>query len=62
MIIKQPPRGFLSKMFSENMQQFTGEHPCRSVISIKLQSNFIKHLRVVASDDTTKAYDEISDK
>ena len=24
------------------MQQITGEHPCRSVISIKLQSNFIE--------------------
>ena len=39
---KQPLRGVLKKRCSENMQQFMGEYPCRSVISIKLQSNFIE--------------------
>ena len=39
---KQPSRGVLRKRCSENMQQITGEHPCWSVISIKLQSNFIE--------------------
>ena len=34
---KQPHEGVL-KIYSK----FTGEHPCRSVISIKLQSNFIE--------------------
>ena len=37
---------FLEKRCSENVQPwcsiFTGEHPCRSVISIKLQSSFIE--------------------
>ena len=37
---KQPPRGVLRKRCSEICSKFTGEHPCRSVISIKLQSNF----------------------
>ena len=41
-IQKQPPRGVLRKTCFENMQQFTGEHPCRSVISIKLLCNFIE--------------------
>ena len=36
---KQSPRGVPRKRCSENMQQFTGEHPCRSAISIKLQSH-----------------------
>ena len=39
-IQKQPSRGVLRKRNSENMQQIYREHPCRSVISIKLQSNF----------------------
>ena len=39
---KQPTRKVLRKMCSENMQQFTGENQCRSVISIKLQSSFIE--------------------
>ena len=29
-------RGVLKKKCAEDMQQFTGEHPCRSAISIKL--------------------------
>ena len=28
--------------FLNKRSKFTGEHPCRSVISIKLQSNFIE--------------------
>ena len=35
---KQPFRGVPRKGCSENIQQITGEHPGRSVISIKLQS------------------------
>ena len=32
---------FLRKGVLEICSKFTGEHPCRSAISIKLQSNFI---------------------
>ena len=32
---KQPSRRVPIKSCSKNMQQFTEEHPCRSVISIK---------------------------
>ena len=39
---KQPSRGVLKKKwYSENMQQIYSEHPCRSVISIKMLCNFI---------------------
>ena len=37
---KQPSRGVLSKRCSENMLNFTGEHPCQNVISIKLRRVF----------------------
>ena len=40
--LKQLSRGVLSKSCSENMLKFTGEHSCRSVISIKLLCNFIE--------------------
>ena len=43
LIQKQPSRGVLKKRCSENMQQICREHPCRSVILIKLQSNFIEN-------------------
>ena len=33
---------FLGKGVLKIYSKFTGEHPCRSVISIKLQSNFIE--------------------
>ena len=36
------PKVFLVKGLLKNCSKFTGEHPCRSVISIKLQSNFIE--------------------
>ena len=39
---KQPSRGVLIKRCSKICSKFTGEHPCQSVISIKLQSNFIE--------------------
>ena len=39
---KQPPWGVPTKSCSENMHQIKGEHPCQSVILIKLQSNFIE--------------------
>ena len=39
--LKQPARIVPRKMCSENMQQLTGEHPCRSLISIKFQSSKI---------------------
>ena len=40
--LKQPSRGVPRKRCSENCSKFTGEHPSWSVISIKLQSNFIE--------------------
>ena len=36
------PEVFLGKVVLKICSKFTGEHPCRSVISIKLQSNFIE--------------------
>ena len=36
------PEVFLGKWVLEMCSKFTGEHPCRSAISIKLQSNFLK--------------------
>ena len=36
------PEVFLVKRTLKICNKFTGEHPCRSVISIKLQSNFIE--------------------
>ena len=33
---------FLGKGVLKICNKFTGEHPCRSVVSIKLQSNFVK--------------------
>ena len=39
---KQPSRGFLKKAVIKIFRKFTGEHPCRSVISIKLLSNFFE--------------------
>ena len=37
-----PPEMFLGKGVLKICSKFTGEHPCRSAISIKLQSTFIK--------------------
>ena len=37
-----PPEGFLGKDILKIWSKFTGEHPCRSVISIKLLCNFIE--------------------
>ena len=39
---KQPPRGVPRKGVLKICSKFTGEHPCRSVISIKLLCNFIE--------------------
>ena len=39
MLQKQPPRGVLGKDVLKICSKFTGEHPCRSMISIKLQSS-----------------------
>ena len=36
------PEVFLVKCVLKICSKFTGKHPCRSVISIKLQSNFIE--------------------
>ena len=36
------PEVFLGKGVLEICSRFKGEHPCRSVISIKLQGNFIE--------------------
>ena len=38
------PELFLGKGVLEIRNKFTGEDPCQSVISIKLQSNFTKQL------------------
>ena len=35
------PEGFLGKGVLKICSKFTGEHPCRSAISIKLRRNFI---------------------
>ena len=37
------PEVFLRKGVLEICSKFTGEHPCQSVILIKLQNNFIDH-------------------
>ena len=37
-----PPRVFLRKGVLKVCSKFTGEYPCPSVISLKLQSNFTK--------------------
>ena len=37
-----PSEVFLRKGVLEICSKFTGEYPCRSVITIKLQSNFIE--------------------
>ena len=39
---KQPSRGVLGKGIRKIHSKLTGEHSCRTVISIKLQSNFIE--------------------
>ena len=43
-IQKQPSRGVLRKKCSENIicSKFTGEYPCRSVVSIKSLCNFFQ--------------------
>ena len=38
-IQKQRPRGFLRKGVLKTCSKFTGEHPCRSAIAIKLLSD-----------------------
>ena len=44
------PEVFLGKDILEICSKFTGEHPCRSIISIKLLSTFFwEHLWVAAS-------------
>ena len=37
-----PPEVFFGKIVRKICNRFTGEHPCRSVIQINLQSNLIK--------------------
>ena len=41
-IRSSPSEVFLGKRVLKICTKFTGEHPCRSVISIKLQNNFIE--------------------
>ena len=41
-IRSSPPEVFLGKGVLKICSKFTGEHPCRSVISRKLQSSFIE--------------------
>ena len=40
--ISSHPQVFLRKGVLKICSKFTGEHPCRSAISIKLESNFIE--------------------
>ena len=40
--LMEPSRGVLRKSILKICCKFTVEHPCRSVISIKLQRNFLK--------------------
>ena len=40
--ISSHPNVFLEKAIPKTCSKFTGEHLCQSVISIKLQSNFIE--------------------
>ena len=40
--LKKPSRGALRKRCSKICSKFTGERPCRSVISVKLLWNFIE--------------------
>ena len=42
LVRSSPPEVFSGKGVLKICSKFTGEHPCRSVISIKLQSNFIE--------------------
>ena len=42
MLRSSAPLVFLWKHFLKKCRKFTGEHPCRSVISIKMQSNVIE--------------------
>ena len=37
-----PPEMALGKRFLKIYNKFTGDHPCRSVISVKFQNNFIE--------------------
>ena len=46
---KQSLKGVLRKRCSETCKKFTGEHPCRSVISVKL-SNFIEIILAVCQN------------
>ena len=39
-LYKRPPQVILGKGVLKICSKFTGEHPCQSVISIKLQGNF----------------------
>ena len=47
------PEVFLVKGVQKICNKFTGEHPCRSVISIKLQSNFIE---IILRHECSPAY------
>ena len=38
---RSPPEVFLGKYVMNICSKFTGKHPCRTAISIKLQGNFI---------------------
>ena len=42
LVLQNPSRGVLKKRCSENMQQIYRKHPCQSVISLNLLSNFIE--------------------
>ena len=41
-LIRSRPEVFLGKYVLKICSKFTGEHPCQSAISIKLQRNFIE--------------------
>ena len=49
LITNSPRKVFLLKVVLKICNKFTGEHQCRSVISIKLQSNFVNMLRIFST-------------
>ena len=49
LITNSPRKVFLLKVVLKICKKFTGEHQCRSVISIKLQSNFVNLLRIFST-------------
>ena len=54
---KQPSRGIIRKRCVKICSKFKGEHPCRSVISIKLHSSLLHIFRTPAASGHEKNYE-----